>query len=367
MIPSGKFGMNKPDFSIFSKRKILITGHTGFKGSWLSIWLLLLNADLVGYALEPKTLNDNYCRSSLQNKFKEYIEDIRNKQKVFDVFKFEKPEIIFHLAAQPLVLESYKNPLYTIETNIIGTANILEAFRHSESAKLLVIITTDKVYENTDMIHPFKENDRLGGKDTYSSSKAAAELISTAYRESFFQDKEKTIITVRAGNVIGGGDWSEHRIIPDCIKAIENDQNIIVRNPDFVRPWQFVLEPLGGYLLLASKILNGEKHLAGAWNFGPSNNSILNVIELVQLLINHYGKGTCQVKRDDSTKKEAVYLSLDISKARKQLNWNPCLTVDEALRLTVDWYKRYKTENMFDFCCKQIDEYEKQWKSKNLN
>lgn len=359
--------MNNPNFSVFNHKKILITGHTGFKGSWLSIWLLLLNADLVGYALEPKTQYDNYILSHLKSKLKEYIADIRDKNKVFDVVAVEKPEIIFHLAAQPLVLESYKSALYTIETNVIGTANILEAFRQSESAKLLVIITTDKVYENSDAIHPFNENDRLGGKDTYSASKAAAELISTAYRESFFQDNEKTVVTVRAGNVIGGGDWSEHRIIPDCIKAIENDQKIIVRNPDFIRPWQFVLEPLGGYLLLASKSLNAGKHLAGAWNFGPSNNSAMSVIELVQLIINHYGRGNYQVKRDDSAKKEAVYLSLDISKAEKQLNWKPCLTIDEAVRQTVDWYKHYKTENMFDYCCKQIDEYEKQWKLKNLN
>lgn len=359
--------MTNPNFSVFNHKNILLTGHTGFKGSWLSIWLLLHNADLVGYALEPKTQYDNYILSSLSSKLKEYIADIRDKDKIFEVVNIEKPEIIFHLAAQPLVLESYKNPLYTIETNVIGTANILEAFRHSQSAKLLVIITTDKVYENRDLNHPFNENDRLGGKDTYSSSKAAAELISKAYQESFFQDKEKIVVTVRAGNVIGGGDWSEHRIIPDCIKAIENDQNIIVRNPYFVRPWQFVLEPLGGYLLLASKILNGEKHLAGAWNFGPTNNSTLNVIELVQLLINHYGKGSYEVKRDDSSMKEATYLSLDISKARKELNWNPCLTIDEAVRLTVDWYKHYKTENIFDFCCKQIAEYEKKWKSESLN
>jgi len=356
------------DLSIFNKKKILITGHTGFKGSWLTIWLLQTGAEVFGYALEPKNINDNYCVTQLSGKIKEYIHDIRDKGKVFEVFAKEEPEIIFHLAAQPLVLESYSAPLYTMETNISGTANLLEAFRRNDSAKLLVVITTDKVYENIESLTGYKETDRLGGKDPYSASKVSAEIIAHSYQESFFHDNnEKAIVTVRAGNVIGGGDWAENRIVPDFIKAIEDNEELIIRNPNSTRPWQFVLEPLGGYLLLAEKILNGEKDLIGAWNFGPPQNSYLNVEELVKLFIEHFGRGNYRISPNSVPKKETNYLSLDITKAINELKWKPCLTIGRTVKLTVDWYKSYKHEDMFEFCTTQISNYVNEWKSKNSN
>ncbi len=368
MILNGKYGINNLDFSIFNKKKILVTGHTGFKGSWLTIWLLQAGAEITGYSLEPKTRKDNYCVTELSGKIKEYIYDIRDKEKIFKVISYEKPEIIFHLAAQPLVLESYSQPLYTIETNIGGTANLLEAFRKSESARLLVVITTDKVYENFESQIGYKETDRLGGKDLYSASKASAEIIANSYQESFFlNNPDKTVVTCRAGNVIGGGDWSENRIVPDFIKAIENQEELIIRNPNSTRPWQFVLEPLGGYMLLVKRILTDEKKLAGAWNFGPLKNSNIQVEELVKLIIQYFGRGNYRINNDLSSKKETNYLSLDISKAANQLNWKPCLSIDRAVQFTVDWYKSYKNENMFECCNNQISNYIREWKLKNSN
>ena len=365
---NGKFGMLELDLSVFRNKRVQVTGHTGFKGSWLTIWLLRAGAYIVGYSLEPKTAKDNYVLAGLSDKINEHIADIRNKEKLFKVFKEEKPEIVFHLAAQPLVLDSYKEPLYTFETNSLGTANILEAFRLSDTAKLLIVITTDKVYENFEFKRGYKEDDRLGGKDPYSASKSAAEMIVNAYRESFFRSGEdKKVVTVRAGNVIGGGDWSDYRIIPDSIKALEENEDIVIRNPKSTRPWQHVLEPLGGYLLLASKILNGEKNLTGAWNFGPLNGNNINVENLVKLVIASYSSGHYLLQNHITANKETNFLALDISKAINELNWKPILNINETVEYTIDWYKSYKDIDVFEFCNNQIDEYEKKWKLKNLS
>ncbi|MGE5435596.1 MAG: CDP-glucose 4,6-dehydratase [Syntrophothermus sp.] len=356
------------DYSVFQNKKILITGHSGFKGSWLTLWLLRNGAQITGFALQAKTECDNYLLTGLSKKISEHIADIRDKEKLFKAFNEEQPEIVFHLAAQPLVIDGYKNPLYTFETNTLGTTNVLEAFRLTNSAKLLIVITTDKVYENNEVNRGYKEDDRLGGKDPYSASKASAELITTAYNESyFFSNPNKKVVTVRAGNVIGGGDWSENRIIPDCIKALENNKDIIIRNPSSTRPWQFVLEPLSGYLLLAAKILKGEDNLTGAWNFGPLHENNINVEALVKLLIDDYGAGKYVLKSETNKLKESNYLALDISKVMDKLKWKPCLNVQETIHNTIDWYKNYKEVNVFDFCNKQIDDYEKKWKSVNVS
>jgi len=354
-------------FEIYNNKKVLITGHTGFKGSWLSIWLLRLGAKVIGYALDPKNKNDNFVKSGLADKIIDYRYDIRDFKTFNEVVNKENPEIIFHLAAQSLVLKSYDEPLYTIQTNTLGTANVLEAFRQSKSAKVLILVTTDKVYKNNEWVWGYRENDQLGGHDPYSGSKAAAEMLIQSYEQSFFSSGTKHIAVVRAGNVIGGGDWSENRIVPDCIKAIENNDTISIRNPNAVRPWQHVLEPLCGYLYLGEKLLMNKSQFKGTWNFGPFYYNIVNVEQLVKAIIKNYGKGNYYIKPDVKANKESSMLLLDISKALNILKWKPILKFDETIELTVDWYKNYKYEDVFELCCKQIEKYESLWKLRITN
>ncbi len=356
--------------SNYQGKKVLITGHTGFKGSWLSIWLHKLGAEVVGIALDPKSELDNFSLSDVSSIVKDIRLDIRDKEAIIKLFKDEKPEIVFHMAAQALVLESYEFPLETFEVNTLGTANILEAIRLTDSIKAAIFITTDKVYENKEWIWPYREDERMGGYDPYSASKGACELIISSYRNSFFNPKEypkhgKSIASVRAGNVIGGGDWSENRIIPDCIKALEKGEHIDIRSPKSVRPWQHVLEPLGGYLLLGAKMMSQPVDLAEAWNFGPEAENVLNVGDLVEMIIEIYGKGNWNDLSDTSTPHEAKLLSLDINKAKYRLDWKPLLNAKETVALTVDWYKNYKTENVLELCQRQIDEYINLWKLRN--
>jgi len=354
-------------FNSYRNKKVLVTGHTGFKGSWLSIWLLQLGAKVVGYALDPASEKGNFVKSGLTDKMADYRHDIRDFNKLHEVVEKAKPDIIFHLAAQPLVLESFNEPLYTIQTNTIGTANLLEAFRQSDSARVLISITTDKVYRNNEWDWGYRENDRLGGKDPYSGSKAAAEMIIRAYEHSFFNTNEKYIAAVRAGNVIGGGDWSANRIVPDCIKALENDEQITIRNPYATRPWQHVLEPLGGYLALGEKLLMSKKEYQGAWNFGPFSSNVVPVERLVQTIIAKYGNGQYHIQPSDNVHKESSLLALDISKAMNRLKWKPVLDFDETIEFTVNWYNGYRSDDVFDLCCKQIKEYERLWKLRNEN
>ena len=356
------------NFTVYKDKKILVTGHTGFKGSWLCIWLELLGAKLAGYALDPKTGQDNFVLSGLSKSMSDYRCDIRDKSRLFQVVADERPDIIFHLAAQPLVLESYQNPLETIETNTLGTANMLEAFRRTETCQLLVVITTDKVYDNVEWSWGYRESDRLGGKDPYSASKAAIELIVNAYSESFFiASTGKKVVTVRAGNVIGGGDWSENRIIPDCVKAIEANKAITIRNPKAIRPWQHVLEPLGGYLLIGEKVLTGEVSGAGAWNFGPLYQNQVTVEKLVRKFIEHYSRGTYTIQKNYEAFREAHFLSLDISKAVHELGWHPSLSFEETVALTAEWYKNRVTADIRALCEQQIKDFVKLWNSKNEN
>jgi len=331
----------------FKDKKILITGHTGFKGSWLTQILLNWKGKIVGIALKPDTHPNLFTILKIERRIKNYFVDIRNFEKIKEIIKKEKPEIVFHLAAQSLVRKSYDSPLYTFETNIIGTANVLEAIKETREVKSAVMITTDKVYENKEDNHPYKENDKLGGYDPYSSSKASAEIVIDSYIKSFFNPKDysqkhKTLIaSARSGNVLGGGDWQKDRLIPDIIRAIfEKNEKIIIRNPNFIRPWQYVLEALYGYLLLAKGLYQGKKSISGAWNFGPEKRNYLSVKEVVEKALEIFKKGSYIIKKDH-TKHEAHFLKLNISKAKNILGWKPILNLDEALRLTLDWYKNF--------------------------
>lgn len=346
----------------YNNKKVLVTGHTGFKGSWLSVWLLKLGANVIGYALDPYTQNDNFVVTDLSHKMIDIRGDVRDFEKLNSVIDAYKPEVIFHLAAQPIVRLSYDIPKETIETNVMGTTNVLEAFRRS-SAKVLIIITSDKSYENKEWIWGYRENDPVGGYDPYSASKGASELIASAYIRSFFNPENfkshgKVVATVRAGNVIGGGDWAKDRIMTDCIKALEEDKPIEVRNPQSIRPWQHVLEPLNGYLLLGSQMLDDPIKYSGAWNFGPDPESIIIVKEVVEKVIKYYGKGAWKDVSNSNELHEAKLLNLDTSKARFVLGWKPRLNVDEAIKMTMEWYKKYNdANNIFDFCLRQINNF----------
>ncbi|MCA0931057.1 CDP-glucose 4,6-dehydratase [Lutimonas saemankumensis] len=346
----------------YQGKKVLVTGHTGFKGSWLVIWLLDLGADVIGFSLEELSEKDNYRLSGISHRIKDLRGDIRDLSKIKEVFEAEKPEIVFHLAAQSLVIEGYNNPIYTYETNVMGTVNMLEAIRLCESIQTAIFVTTDKVYENNEWIWPYRENEPMGGYDPYSSSKGASELVIASYRHSFFnpsdyEDHGKSIASVRAGNVIGGGDWNKNRIVPDCINAIENDEMIKVRNPNAVRPWQHVLEPLGGYLILGMEMMKDPEKYSEAWNFGPEVANMIKVSTLVDEIVNQYGKGNWKDESIRNAPHEANFLSLDINKVKYRLNWNPLLSFEETISYTVDWYKNYKTTNVFSLCQSQIKEY----------
>lgn len=350
--------MSQQLLSEYRGKKVLITGHTGFKGTWLAIWLNEVGADVVGYALNPKTNKDNFVVTGLTEKIKDIRADIRDKDKLLQVFIEEQPEIVFHLAAQPLVLESYDNPLETFDTNIMGTANVLEAIRKSESVHTGILITSDKCYENREIIWGYRENDPMGGHDPYSASKGSAELVINSYRKSFFARDRKAIASVRAGNVIGGGDWSEYRLIPDIIKAIEADKTIELRNPRATRPWQHVLEPLGGYLMLGAKMMEDPEKYDEAWNFGPYPHEVKPVQTLVDKMIRYLGKGQWKDISKNNHHHEANLLTLDITKAITRLSWKPALTLDETIRMTVEWYKSYdKDIDMYELCKRQIEAY----------
>ncbi len=347
-------------FNDFYKGKtVLVTGHTGFKGSWLSIWLINLGAKVIGYSLDPEDEKGNYLLSKIQTKIIDIRGDIRDSDKLRDAFNKYEPEIVFHLAAQPLVIDSYKKPKYTYEVNLNGTLNVLEHATNCDNTNICIVITTDKAYKNKEQVWGYRENDELGGFDPYSSSKACAEILVSSWRDSFLSGNNEgklLLSTVRAGNVIGGGDWSSNRLIPDCIRGIEESMPIKVRNPRATRPWQHVLEPLYGYLLLAYK-MSSNKTFVGAWNFGPNLSSIRNVGEIVAKLVFQYGKGEITESFDDNQVHEANLLSLDISKSHFLLNWKPLLTIDDALRYTVEWYKKYTTFDVFDLCSSQIESY----------
>jgi len=342
----------------YKGKRILVTGHTGFKGGWLVLWLKHLGAEVCGYALEPNTNPNLFTAAQVSKNIKSVIGDILDQNTLDKTFKEFKPEIVFHLAAQPLVRLSYSEPVKTYETNVMGTLKVFEAARKIDTVCAFVNITTDKCYENKEVTRPYKEDDPFGGYDMYSSSKGCVEILSSSYRRSFLQDGGYALATVRAGNVIGGGDWALDRLVPDCVRAIESNKIIEIRNPNATRPWQHVLEPLSGYLLLGHLLLNDGKKYAEGFNFGPDSKSILTVAEVAQQVIRAYGRGEIKVHKKDNLH-EANLLTLDITKARKVLNWIPSLTAEQAIKLTVAWYKNfYEGKNMEDFSLSQIKEYE---------
>ncbi len=344
-------------------KRVLVTGHTGFKGSWLSIWLHELGAEVIGAALEPSSPKDNFVLSGIGKKIKaDLCADIRDSQKMKEIFAEYQPEIVFHLAAQPLVRFSYYEPVNTWQTNVMGTINVMEAFRHCKSAKVAVMITTDKCYENREQNHAYTEDEPMGGYDPYSSSKGACEIAISSWRRSFMNPEAyakhgKVIASVRAGNVIGGGDWAKDRIIPDCIRAIEAGQPIAIRNRKAVRPWQHVLEPLDGYMLLAQKMWEEPTKFCEGWNFGPKMDAVVPVWDVATMLTEAYGKGELLDQTDPDAVHEANLLMLDITKAQTRLGWQPKMSTKEAIELTADWYKRYRNEDVYQICVNEIGKY----------
>jgi CDP-glucose 4,6-dehydratase len=350
--------------NIFRKKRILITGHTGFKGSWLALWLHNLGAEVTGLALAPATTPSHFELIGLKDVINHIEGDIRDFRAVDKAFKTADPEIVFHLAAQALVRESYDDPKGTFDTNIGGTVNVLETVRASSSVKAAVIVTSDKCYENREWIWGYRENDPIGGHDPYSASKGATEIVCSAYRRSFF---EKTGLgphigfsTVRAGNVIGGGDWAKERLIPDCIRALAENKSIVIRNPNSTRPWQHVLDPLSGYLFLAQQLFSNPDQFSGTWNFGPADIEDIKVEELAERFVAAWGEGRIQSEESkQSAPHEANLLRLSIDKAAYELGWFPVLKGLTAIDWTVNWYKEWRRagKNMRELSLSQIHKY----------
>jgi CDP-glucose 4,6-dehydratase len=333
--------MVSPNFSeVFRGRRVLVTGHTGFKGSWLALWLHQMGAQVMGYALPPERADDHFNLLGLEKLIDHVVGDIRDAESVNRAFERFRPEIVFHLAAQPLVRYSYAEPKLTFDTNVAGSVNILEAVRACPSIKALVYVTSDKCYRNNEWIWGYRENDELGGHDPYSASKAAAELVFSSYQDSFFHARpDFGAATVRAGNVIGGGDWALDRIVPDAIRALKAGSPILLRNPGSTRPWQHVLEPLSGYLMIAASLLKEPKRFAGAWNFGPRSESIRTVRDLAEAAAAQWGDGKVEVAPQANAPHEAGLLHLNCDKAHQLLGWHPLWDFGRTVAETVQWYR----------------------------
>ncbi len=349
--------------NFWKDKKVFITGHTGFKGSWLSLWLQSCGAHLAGYALAPAKQNlfeDTHVDEGMES----VAGDVRDLEQLRSTIEKHKPEVLFHLAAQSLVRYSYRYPVETFSTNLMGTVNVLEAARQSESVRVVVIITSDKCYDNKEWVWGYRENDPMGGFDPYSCSKGGAELITASYRNSFFPVNEYDqhgvgLASARAGNVIGGGDWSEDRLIPDIIKAFMERTPVSIRNPSAIRPWQHVLEPLSGYMHLAESLWDDGPRFSQAWNFGPNDKDAKSVGWIVKRLAALWGDGAQWVINTDHQPHEAHYLKLDCSKAKSLLGWSPRLSLDNALEWTTDYYRTYQQKgDMKQLIEKQISDYE---------
>ncbi|GAB3912138.1 CDP-glucose 4,6-dehydratase [Larkinella knui] len=355
---------------IYRNKIVLITGNTGFKGSWLAYWLHQLGAHVVGYALPAPTVPNHW--GLLDVPISSQTGDIRDLNTLQHTFDLYKPDIVFHLAAQSLVRYSYQHPLETIETNIIGTAHVLECARQSASVRAVVVVTSDKCYDNPEDGKPLVETDPMGGYDPYSMSKGGAELVTASYRNSFFnvgqygQTHRVLVASARAGNVIGGGDWADDRLIPDLIKTTQSGQPVVIRNPEAVRPWQHVLEPLSGYLLLGQHLLEGNPAVAGGWNFGPLLSDVLSVREIVRQARQQWDAISCQEIPTETNPHEAHFLSLDCTKAHQQLTWQPVWDTPTALRYTIKWYRTYHQENRVDTNA-ELEAYVQQAKDAKLS
>jgi len=351
--------------NFFYGRKVLLTGHTGFKGSWLSLWLAKLGSDLTGFSLDPPTVPNLFSVCGIGRRMNSLTGDVRSLRDLLSVVDACKPEIVIHMAAQSLVNRSYSHPVETFDTNIMGTVNVLEACRRSPSVRAVINVTSDKCYENKDWAWGYRENDRLGGHDPYSSSKACSELVSDAYRRSFLNTEDyglhrKTLVSVRSGNVIGGGDWAENRLIPDCMRSLSAGIPISIRYPGAVRPWQHVLESLHGYLLTAYKAYMDGPAASGAWNFGPSGRDMLSVQEIVRRVVTLWGRSIPVIVSEEGRNHESSCLRLDCSMARTVLGWNPQWDIDTALEKTVCWYKAHEMhEDMLEVTWSQIDDFER--------
>ncbi len=344
--------------NFYKGKKILITGDTGFKGSWLCIWLTELGAEVYGYALPPRTKDDNFVKSNLEKIIHHQDGDIRDLELLRKTFNQVKPDITFHLAAQALVLPSYNNPVETFHTNVMGTVNFFEAVRSTPSVKVALNVTSDKCYQNNEWVWGYRESDPMGGNDPYSASKGCSELITSSYLKSYFSSGDCLVASGRAGNVIGGGDWAEHRIIPDVFRAYFSKQDLIIRNPHATRPWQFVLEPVFGYLMLAKTVYEKGRAFTGGWNFGPNAGKDHSVSDV----IGHIKKNVPELKykSDESTNKphEATLLKLDISKSLTYLNWRPLLKFEETIEFTAEGYLSEKNNvDVYQSRVNQIKQY----------
>lgn len=349
--------------AFWQHKRVFLTGHTGFKGSWLAIWLQELGAQVTGYALEPNTTPSLFEVARVEQGMDSIIGDIRDGQQLTHAIKIAKSDILIHIAAQPLVRYSYDNPVETYATNVMGTVNLLEAVRQTPSIKAVVNVTTDKCYENKEWVWGYRENESMGGHDPYSSSKACAELVTAAYRSSYFNvsrysEHGVAVATARAGNVIGGGDWSEDRLIPDILRSIEAGKPARIRSPHAIRPWQHVLEPLSGYLLLAEKLYSEGPAFAEAWNFGPDETDATPVQWVAERITELWGDGASWVVDQAPHPHEANCLKLDCSKARQLLGWIPCWKVDDALERVVKWHRaQQRGSDMRALALEQIDSY----------
>jgi len=357
-------GLNMSYKSFYGGKRVLVTGHTGFKGSWLSIWLNELGAEVVGVGLDPDTKNDNFVLSGIGNRILADIRaDIRDAERMKEIFAIYRPEIVFHLAAQPLVRLSYEIPAETYMTNVMGTINIMEAIRATDSVKVGVMITTDKCYENKEQLRGYREDDPFGGYDPYSSSKGACEIAIQSWRRSFFNPEtygikhHVSLASARAGNVIGGGDWARDRIVPDCVRSLEAGIPIEIRSPKSVRPWEHVLEPLSGYLLLAWKMWEQPTEYCEGWNFGPEMDSVKTVWDIASMIVHEYGHGELIDVSSRNAPHEAKLLMLDITKAKTRLGWAPRLTAEQCIKLTADWYMHYKGGDVYSLCVKEIEKF----------
>ena len=354
--------MTESILNVIRGKRVLVTGHTGFKGAWLTIWLCALGAEVTGFSLESEYPNSVFNLSGLQRGIRHIIGDIRDTAALHAAFTQARPEAVLHLAAQPLVRRAFEDPRTTYDVNVLGTLNVLEEMRTCEDCRAGIIITSDKCYENNEWVYGYRENDRLGGADIYSSSKGCAELLVNAYRQTYLPAREynrhrKLLITARAGNVLGGGDWAEHRIVPDCIRALMSDEAIILRRPQAVRPWQHVLDPLHGYLLLLARAIEGDVACTGAWNFGPDFDGLITVERLVEKLIAAWGSGSYACSIHDDGIRESGLLNLDSCKARHYLGWQPVWGIDETIKKTVEWYKKDTDSDMLALCLAQIRDH----------